>query len=268
MNANAEPHIQHPSAVAAAETPLDPPPRLREIPYNYTSFSDREIVIRLLGPEGWALLDDLRAERRTGRSAKMLYEVLGDIWVVRRNPYLGQDLLDDPRRRAQLVEALHHRLADIEQRRDTSDPVRDAKVGRLLEAARRAVARFAATFDEVAALRRQARRAFAPHTRKDNVCFDAFARVSHATDATDWRVEIPFVVLTPDAEDEVPGLVRACIDTGLTIIPRGGGTGYTGSAVPLTPYAAVINTEKLERIDAVEPRALPGVAGRVPTLFT
>ena len=24
-------------------------PRLREIPYNYTSFSDREIVIRLLG---------------------------------------------------------------------------------------------------------------------------------------------------------------------------------------------------------------------------
>ncbi len=25
--------------------------RLREIPYNYTSFSDREIVIRLLGEE-------------------------------------------------------------------------------------------------------------------------------------------------------------------------------------------------------------------------
>ena len=35
---------------------------------------------------------------------------------------------------------------------------------------------------------------------------------------------------------------------GLTIIPRGGGTGYTGSAVPLTPFAAIINTEKLERI--------------------
>ena len=24
-------------------------PRIREIPYNYTSFSDREVVIRLLG---------------------------------------------------------------------------------------------------------------------------------------------------------------------------------------------------------------------------
>ena len=43
------------------------PVRLREIPYNYTSFSDREIVIRLLGHDAWAVLDLLRRERRTGR---------------------------------------------------------------------------------------------------------------------------------------------------------------------------------------------------------
>ena len=30
------------------------------------------------------------------------------------------------------------------------------------------------------------------------------------------------------------GLVAGCIELGLTIIPRGGGTGYTGGAVPLT----------------------------------
>ena len=57
--------------------------RLREIPYNYTSFSDREIVRRLLGEEGWQLISELRTERRTGRSARMLYEVLGEIWVIR-----------------------------------------------------------------------------------------------------------------------------------------------------------------------------------------
>ena len=28
-------------------------PRIREIPYNYTSFSDREIVIRILGQPMW-----------------------------------------------------------------------------------------------------------------------------------------------------------------------------------------------------------------------
>ena len=82
-------------------------PRLREIPYNYTSFSDREIVIRILGSRAWEVLNRLREERQTGRSARMLYEVLGDIWVVQRNPYLQDDLLDNPRRRKLLIEALH-----------------------------------------------------------------------------------------------------------------------------------------------------------------
>ncbi|MFN3296864.1 DUF3683 domain-containing protein, partial [Caldimonas sp.] len=38
---------------APVDAPVDAPPRLREIPYNYTSFSDREIVIRLLGLRAW-----------------------------------------------------------------------------------------------------------------------------------------------------------------------------------------------------------------------
>lgn len=86
------------------------------------------------------------------------------------------------------------------------------------------------------------------------------ARVSHVTDATDWRVEYPFVVLTPDDEAEVAPLVRGCIAAGLSIIPRGGGTGYTGSAVPLTPLSAVINTEKLMDLGPIETLHLPGLS--------
>ncbi|HQR71591.1 MAG TPA: DUF3683 domain-containing protein, partial [Burkholderiaceae bacterium] len=247
---------------------IDPPVRLREIPYNYTSFSDREIVIRLLGAEAWRVLDELRSERRTGRSARMLYEVLGDIWVVRRNPYLQDDLLDNPKRRAALIEALHHRLGEIEKRREPADRERDAKVGQLLAAARKAVQSFEDEFRSTWDLRKSARRELARHTRDDNIRFDGFARVSHVTDATDWRVEYPFVVLQPDSEDEIPGLVRACIELGLTIIPRGGGTGYTGSAVPLTPLAAVINTEKLEALSEVETVELPGLVAPVSTVFS
>jgi FAD/FMN-containing dehydrogenase/heterodisulfide reductase subunit C len=236
--------------------------RLREIPYNYTSFSDREIVIRLLGRETWELLDELRTERRTGRSARMLYEVLGDIWVVQRNPYLQDDLLSNRRRRDLLVEAMRHRLQEIENRRLNDD----ARVLRLLEAARRAVAAFEAGFDEMAAMRRKALRRLARVTRRDNIAFDGLARVSHVTDATDWRVEYPFVVLYPDSEAEVCGLVQACIDLGLTIIPRGGGTGYTGGAVPLSRYSAVINTEKLEALGPVERVTLPGLNREVAVI--
>ena len=88
-------------------------PRLREIPYNYTSFSDREIVIRLLGEESWRVLNELRGVRRTGRSARMLFEILGDIWVVQRNPFLQDDLLDSATRRQQLIDALWHRLGEV-----------------------------------------------------------------------------------------------------------------------------------------------------------
>jgi FAD/FMN-containing dehydrogenase/Fe-S oxidoreductase len=242
--------------------------RLREIPYNYTSLADREIVIRLLGEGAWTVLDSLRGERRTGRSARMLYEVLGDIWVVDRNPYLQDDLLDNPKRRRQLIAAMHHRLAEVEKRRDGADQSRDARVGELLLAAADAVRRFERQFTEIAARRKRARRLLLRHTRGDNIRFDAFSRVAHVTDATDWRVELPFLVLMPDAEDEIPALVRACIELELTIIPRGGGTGYTGGTVPLTPWSAVINTEKLEALGAVETVELPGLTVGTATIFS
>src|SRR5271166_2642792 len=241
--------------------------RLREIPYNYTSFSDREIVIRLLGAQMWSLLDELRAERRTGRSARMLFEVLGDIWAVERNPYLQDDLLDSPARRELLIGALRHRLREIEKRRQLSvEPARDAKVARLHAAAQTAVDGFGREFVATADLRRRALRVLSRQTHRDNIAFDGLARVSHVTDATDWRVEYPFVVVYPDSETEVPGLVRACIELGLTIIPRGGGTGYSGGAVPLDRRSAVINTEKLDRLSTVEPQVLCGHTAPTPTI--
>ncbi|RMG55381.1 MAG: DUF3683 domain-containing protein [Gammaproteobacteria bacterium] len=237
------------------------PDRIREIPYNYTSFSDREIVIRLLGEEMWQILEQLRGQRHTGRSARMLFEVLGDIWVVQRNPYIQDDLLANRKRLASLVHALHHRLDQIEQRANGN-----ALALRLVEAAREAVAEFEAWFPRTRNLRARALRRFRRVTRRDNIDFGGMARVSHVTDATDWRVELPFVVLTPDSEEEMARLVAACIELSLTVIPRGGGTGYTGSVVPLTEHSAVINTEKLEGLGPVEQRRLPGLEQPVATI--
>ncbi|MDO9151457.1 MAG: DUF3683 domain-containing protein [Methylotenera sp.] len=237
------------------------PTRLREIPYNYTSFSDREIVIRFLGEEIWSILNELRGERKTGRSARMLFEVLGDLWVVSRNPYLQDDLLENPKRCKALVGALHHRIAAIDER-----SAGNAKVLKLVVSARQAVTKFENEFKHTANLRKKALAKLSKITRKDNVKFDGLSRVSHVTDATDWRVEYPFLVLTPDTESEIAALVRACIELGLTIIPRGGGTGYTGGAIPLTPLSAVINTEKLDQHTGVQMRTLPGVARQVATI--
>jgi len=235
--------------------------RIREIPYNYTSFSDREIVIRYLGEHNWQLIEDLRGTRRTGRSARMLFEVLGDMWVVERNPYLQDDLLHSADRRSALVQALNHRLQQFEQRLNDNQGA-----AHLLAATRDAVDRFSNCFGERHKLRGRVRQALAAITRRDNVDFSGLARVSHATDATDWRVEMPFVVISPDREEEIAPIVKACIDCGLTLIARGGGTGYTGSAVPLDAHCAVINTEKLEALSSIKHLSLPGVAEPVPTV--
>src|SRR6185437_15554783 len=57
-------------------------------------------------------------------------------------------------------------------------------------------------------------------------------------------------------------------ELGLTIIPRGGGTGYTGGAIPLTWKSAVVNTEKIDALNEVEMVHLPGVDGEVATVWS
>ena len=167
--------------------------------------------MRLLGAPAWRILDELRGERRTGRSARMLYEVLGDIWVVQRNPYLQDDLHREP-----ATSPAAHRGA-------ASPPERSAAAARC-RGRRRATARSASCCRRRASacmnsprisrapcnLRKRARRLLERHTRADNVRFDAFARVSHVTDATDWRVEYPFVVLAPGQRERDSG-AGACL---------------------------------------------------------
>ncbi|MBF0160156.1 MAG: DUF3683 domain-containing protein, partial [Magnetococcales bacterium] len=246
-----------PAAAAVEGTAV----RIREIPYNYTSFSDREIVRRFLGEEMWQVLDQLRGQRRTGRSARLLFEVLGDLWIVSRNPFLQDDLLENPKRREAFFRTLWQRVEQIETRAD-QNPL----VLRLVERTRQAVQNLLSWLEQQLELRQQTLRKLAHHTQKDNIDFSGFARASHVTDATDWRVEYPFVVITPDHEAEVAPIVQCCIALGLTIIPRGGGTGYTASAVPLFPDTVVINTEKLNQVEPVMLRQVSGCPDPVATI--
>lgn len=185
-------------------TEMTAPARVREIPYNYTSLSDREIVIRLLGEKAWDTIESLRGSRRTGRSARMLFEVLGDIWAVERNPYLVDDLIVHPKRRKLLVREMSRRLEAVRQRAEGN-----ADVLRLVSEASAAVCCFDNSFPKLIERRAEVKRRLSAITDPDNIRFDGFARVTHVTDATDWRIEYPFVVLTPDREEEIAPLVRA-----------------------------------------------------------
>ncbi|MCK4675675.1 MAG: DUF3683 domain-containing protein, partial [Gammaproteobacteria bacterium] len=235
--------------------------RIREIPYNYNSYSDREIIIRFLGEDSWFIVEKLRGSRRTGRSARMLFEVLGDMWVIKRNPYVKDDLLNNRKRREALIEALKHRLKQVELRADGNT---DALI--LHSNCLKAITTFEEDLLSQISLRKKTIKVLNKITSINNIDFSGLARVAHSTDATDWRIAMPFVVFKPDTEYEVAAIVRACIKLGLTIIPRGGGTGYTGGAIPLHSNTAVINTEKLESLSPLNHIELAGVDGKHPVV--
>ena len=224
---------------------------IREIPYNYTSYSDREIVLRFLGQESWDDLNKLRDQRRTGRSARMLFEILGDIWAVSRNHFIKDDLLNNKKRLKQMLDLHEDRLARIESAAK-DNPLAQKVASR----AREMVGTFYQQFKEETISRHKALKAFSQVTHKNNIHFDPFAKVSHATDATDWRQEYPFVVITPETEQEISGIVQVARKLGLIVIPRGGGTGLCGGSVPLHSNSVVINDERLDRIGQVEVRVI------------
>ena len=203
-------------------------PGFREIPFNYTSADDERIVSLLLGPGAWETIGELRGRRVTGRSARLLMRVLGELFLHRRNAYLLEELVTSPKRQARLFSGLEADLSAIEEKAGG-----EPRVARILEGTREVVARFEADVRETPALRNRVRRALAPHVGGANVLFDPFTLVAHATDATDWRLHLPLAVVRPPEEAAVAPLLSAIASLGLHAIPRGAGTGLTGGAVPL-----------------------------------
>jgi FAD/FMN-containing dehydrogenase/Fe-S oxidoreductase len=218
----------------------------REIPYNYTSADDRQAVSLLVGKGLWKKLEDLRARRVTGRSARLLMRVLGEILVHRRNPYLRQELVESLTRRRRFF-----RTADANLRVIQENAGSEAVVLEVLAECRRLLDAFREEVEKAPDLQARLRRVLGAVVGKDEVRFDPFTLVSHATDATDWRLHLPLAVVTPTDEAQVAPLLTAIRGLGLHAIPRGAGTGLTGGAIPLRPDCVVVNTEKLDRIRGI-----------------
>ena len=73
--------------------------------------------------------------------------------------------------------------------------------------------------------------------------------VETATDATDLRMELPLLVVEPDTTEQVAELVRLANEMKFALIPRGGGSGMTGGAVPARKRTVIVSLTRLTRID-------------------
>ncbi|KJR96975.1 MAG: FAD-linked oxidase [Desulfobulbaceae bacterium BRH_c16a] len=242
----------------------------REIPYNFTSADDKLIINLLFGPEVWEDLEELRSQRITGRSARLVMRFMGDLFILRRNPFLFQELIDSPHRRQRFFKTAAEDLTIIEEaaRIGRVGSERSAKVLRLMGICRDRLSELKKEIHDAPAMRAQLQKRLGAIIGKENVRFDPFTLIGHATDATDWRLFLPLAVLRPSAEEQLPELMLAVAELGLKIIPRGGGTGLTGGSVPVTSNCVIINTEKLTGIHDIVYRDFPhlGNGRKVPVL--
>ncbi len=228
--------------------------KYREIPYNFTSADDRLIINHLFGKAVWDDLEELRSQRITGRSARLVMRFMGDLFILGRNPFLYQELIDSTQQRQNFVKTAKKDLSIIEKavKEVGVGPERSAKVLNLVKLCRNRLNALKKEIASISTRRTKIRKKLGAIIGHENIAFDPFSLISHATDATDWRLHLPIAILRPGAEEQVPQLLEAVAKLGLHVIPRGGGTGLTGGCVPLSSNCVIINTEKLNRIHDIK----------------
>ncbi|MCG8639567.1 MAG: DUF3683 domain-containing protein [Desulfobacterales bacterium] len=218
----------------------------RKIPYNYTSADDDRIIKHLFGSGLHMVIKELEKRTDTGRSSRLLHRLMGDLFILQRNAFLFQELVEHPKQCKILFSAFDADLAFIKKN------AKDKRVAQVYDACKK---RFNDLFEKIKKTKTNQRhlmRAVAKIIGKENLYFDPFNITAHATDATDWRLSLPVAVLRPNHESQVPEIIKAVAKLGLHLIPRGAGTGLTGGATPLTDSCVMVNTEKLNRMDEIE----------------
>src|SRR3954451_1665602 len=80
---------------------------------------------------------------------------------------------------------------------------------------------------------------------------DSREYVQDASRAQGFRGRADAIVL-PGSAEEVASVVAWCYEHHVAIVPRGGGTGYAGGAVPLDG-GVVLGLERLDRVRSFDP---------------
>jgi glycolate oxidase len=91
----------------------------------------------------------------------------------------------------------------------------------------------------------------------DHVRTDAGSLEAYGTDALK-RGRAADVVVSPDGADQISAILKLCASQRVPLVPRGGGTGYTGGSVPVQG-GVVLSLERMNRILEIDEENLVAV---------
>ncbi|WP_243547227.1 FAD-binding and (Fe-S)-binding domain-containing protein [Pseudodesulfovibrio tunisiensis] len=198
----------------------------------HISISDEQLITRVLGVVDMDQYHDWPEDVQ-----RLASTLAAELFMVRYNPFIDPELV---------------RTA-VDRRLNMAKPLLSGEFPKILTAG---INEFWAAYDaEQAFLKKLTSRLrkFLPERAIGN---EPNCRVESATDATDLRMELPLLVLFPETEPQIQQIVRLANELEFGIIPRGGGTGLTGGAIPVLGRTVILSLSRFKRILEVNPETM------------
>lgn len=201
----------------------------------HISISDERILTRVLGltasPEegGFAQWPDGVRE--------LAMSLAAELFLVRYNPFVDAELVRE----------------SVDRKLSIARPSLSGEFPRLLADA---VAAFWKRYEDDQEFAHKLKGRLMDFMPAEGIGDTPNTRIECATDATDLRLELPLFVLFPETTEQVRKIVQLANLMNFGVIPRGGGTGLTGGAIPMFSRAVVLSLARFKKIIDIDPDAM------------
>ncbi|WP_319543340.1 FAD-binding and (Fe-S)-binding domain-containing protein [uncultured Pseudodesulfovibrio sp.] len=195
----------------------------------HISISDEQLITRALG-----VVDMEQYAHWPEDVKKLAANLAAELFLVRYNPFIDASLVKK----------------SVTRRLNMSRPSLDKEFGTILT---KGIELFWERYDREIAFREQIIKQLRHFMPEECIGDAPHSRVESATDATDLRMELPMLVLFPETEAQIQGIVKLANEMHFGIIPRGGGTGATGGAIPAEARSVILSLARFKDILDVDP---------------
>ncbi|ADU63442.1 MAG: FAD-binding oxidoreductase [Pseudodesulfovibrio sp.] len=197
----------------------------------HISISDEQLITRALG-----VVDMERYQHWPEGVKKLASNLAAELFMVRYNPFIDPELV----------------RTSVERRLNMSKPMLSKGFAKILSTG---IELFWESFDADQAFRDTLMERLGAFIPREAIGDAPNCRIESATDATDLRMELPLLVLFPETEEQIRQVVRLANELKFGVIPRGGGTGLTGGAIPAVGRCVILSLARFKRIIDIDPQA-------------
>ncbi|BCS87911.1 FAD-binding and (Fe-S)-binding domain-containing protein [Pseudodesulfovibrio sediminis] len=194
----------------------------------HISISDDQLITRAFG------VVDMEQYADWPESVKLLAANLAaELFLVRYNPFIDPALVKK----------------SVDRRLNMSKPMLDKEFAQILT---KGIELFWERHNAELAFRESIINRLKAFMPENGIGDEPHCRVESATDSTDLRMELPMLVLFPENEKQIQDIVKLANEMHFGIIPRGGGTGATGGAIPAETRCVILSLSRFKKILGID----------------